>query len=158
MLRTRKMAAVSTWRRASITVETKNINAREKRYEAQRLYASLTVPAHDPQPRSRRTRPLLLIGAEPRDNQFFSQGPNDAITTSPPRRQQDEGHYLTKAAVANSHSFLPRNCPRWPRTAQDLSWTRRCKIEAMTSRRSRDGKYSRQHMAPGYQRLSEQTN
>ena len=35
----------------------KNINAREKQYEAQRLYASLTVPAHDPQPRSRRTRP-----------------------------------------------------------------------------------------------------
>ena len=33
--------------------------------------------------RGRTTRvPLLLTGAEPRDNQFFSQGSNDAITTS----------------------------------------------------------------------------
>ena len=33
--------------------------------------------------RGRTTRvPLLLTGAEPRDNQFFSQGPSDAITTS----------------------------------------------------------------------------
>ena len=49
-----EIAAVGTWRRASITVET---SVRKKQYEAQRLYASLTVPAHDPQPRSRRTRP-----------------------------------------------------------------------------------------------------
>ena len=58
--------------------------------------------------RGRTTRLLLfLTGTESRDNQFFSQGPNDAITTSPPRRQQDEGHYSTKAVVANSHDLLP---------------------------------------------------
>ena len=42
------------------------------------------VPSYlSPPQRGRTTRlPLLLTGAEPRDNQFFSQGPNHAITNS----------------------------------------------------------------------------